>query len=374
MSDSIFYLYEVVIGLVIKKDNKIIDKYKFKDTQEAIQYYFEDKQSETAKKFLKKYEKNTQRICDVINQQNIDAFRYKILSYEECCDIFELTLEEYGVNLRKFAFEIQNLKLKPNIIELFKVVDMLEKDINTRTMRVKEWYSLHFPELPFKSNIDYLNKIIYVKNRDDFVSEMNVKKKNENINSEDTLLLSLSEISMGRKFSSDEIENIVFDSTNILNDIKTKENLFAELSKLIETKMPNLFALMGNNTNDIMILCKLFIASNNLLPEMPAASIQVLGSKKAKSKHGIIFGSSYICRSKNGTGKIARMLANKISLCAKIDFECLENISPEHGIKFKKALDNKIEFLNARDSGKHAFKSKNNKTANKKTVEFVKKL
>jgi len=67
------------------------------------------------------------------------------------------------------------------------------------------------------------------------------------------------------------------------------------------------------------------------LAMLPASTIQLLGAEKAlfrhiktgsrSPKHGIIINHSIVQKAKrNEKGKAARMLADKLSICAKLDY------------------------------------------------------
>jgi nucleolar protein 56 len=76
------------------------------------------------------------------------------------------------------------------------------------------------------------------------------------------------------------------------------------------------------------------------LAMFPASTIQILGAEKAffrfkkeggrPPKHGVIYQNSYINKSpKDSRGKIARILATKISIAAKADAFTKRDISKE---------------------------------------------
>ncbi len=115
-------------------------------------------------------------------------------------------------------------------------------------------------------------------------------------------------------------------------EIKTLENLRDETSAKIEelgnTLCPNLTHLVGS-----IIAARLIASAGGLgrLARLPASTIQVLGAEGAffrhlKSgakcpKHGIIFRVPYVRNaSKKVRGKIARSLASKIAIAARMDY------------------------------------------------------
>lgn len=55
-----------------------------------------------------------------------------------------------------------------HIIQSIAILDTLDKDINTFAMRVREWYSWHFPELLkiVADNYQYARLVLLIKKRD----------------------------------------------------------------------------------------------------------------------------------------------------------------------------------------------------------------
>lgn len=60
-----------------------------------------------------------------------------------------------------------------HIIQSIAILDMLDKDINTFAMRVREWYSWHFPELlkVVSDNYQYARLVLFIKKRDSISKE-----------------------------------------------------------------------------------------------------------------------------------------------------------------------------------------------------------
>lgn len=368
MEKDNYYLLETAVGLVFGKNDEIIDYYKFETIDEASDFYLQNNQTLSLKNFLSKTVKG--HIIKMVSKTNYITTDVIIApelkekhTVSNICTIFNISEDEFNAFLYQLALKINGIPKPVDIISLYRLVDSLEVDINSRIMRLKEWYSLHFPELECNDNIEYLNMILKIRNRLNFI-------KNTDINDQELIVLAKN--SMGCEFGPDEISNIVADVENVIEDIKNKDDFFDILKNAIQSEFPNLYELMGNTKQDIMVLCKLFICTNNRLYTYPGSAIQVLGAKKEKSKFGIIFNSSYISKTKTNKGKISRMLANKIALCAKIDSGNTKN--NEYGIKFKQSILSKIESINDGQScdgiSMDVF---NEKIYKKKDVEFIKK-
>ena len=103
---------------------------------------------------------------------------------------------------------------------------------------------------------------------------------------------------------------------------------------------------------DVMIAAKLMEHAGSLkrLSEMPASTIQILGAEKAlfrhmktgakPPRHGVIVSHSLIANSPEKMhGRIARTLADKISIAAKVDYFKGQFI----GDKLRKELEGKFK-------------------------------
>lgn len=377
------FFIETSIGLIFKIDNKVTASYRFKTVDEAYELYKNQKISEKINSFISKSVIKEMSLKTDAPKAYLDnlGVKYEVnreykynISQNEMCEVFKIDTAAINDFIHDLSIKMTNLEKRPDIVELFNLVDSLEKDINTRTMRLKEWYALHFPELVTDDNRSYIEKIIQVGNRTTFCSEFK-----EDSSKEDLELYNLAKDSMGAPLGEEEIDSIVTDAKNVLKDMDNKKELFDILRGTIEMEYPNLYALMADSNNDITALCRLMVLSNNSLPVMTGAAIQVLGAKKDRSKYGIIFQTTFISKSKNGRGKISRILANKISLCAKIDFETNKGVENGeargfYGEKFKKAILAKIEDFNEGITKKRVSMDEFNKKINKKKqLEFVKK-
>jgi nucleolar protein 56 len=111
--------------------------------------------------------------------------------------------------------------------------------------------------------------------------------------------------------------------------------------------MPNVCALVGP-----LIASRLLAYSGSLLnlAKLPSSTVQLLGAEKAlfrhlKSgekppKHGIIFQSAAIHTAPyHQRGKIARALAGKLSIAARIDYFTGENQTSKLESDFKKRVE-----------------------------------
>ena len=128
-----------------------------------------------------------------------------------------------------------------------------------------------------------------------------------------------------------------------------RQELEVYLEELMEKTGPNINALIGS-----LIGAKLISKAGSLqkLAYMPASRIQLLGAEKAlyrflktgekRPKHGLIFQWNQIRSAKPWQrGKIARVVAGKVGLSAKVDYFSGEFI----GDQLSDAIEKKIKEI-----------------------------
>jgi len=221
------------------------------------------------------------------------------------------------------------------IIQTISGIVEIDKTINLLTVRLREWYSLYNPEISSK-----------IVDHEKFVTIINKKTKNQllkelNIDEND---------SMGANLKDKDVSAILLLATQINNFYKLKNHYENYLKELEEEACPN-FATVGGVT----LAAKLISHAGSLkrLVEMPASTLQILGAEKALFRHmknkmrnrppkyGIIIQHQLIQKSKIDIhGKVARALADKLSIAVKIDYFKGKFI----GDKLKKGLEDKFKI------------------------------
>ncbi|KAI3644564.1 hypothetical protein MP228_010728 [Amoeboaphelidium protococcarum] len=213
------------------------------------------------------------------------------------------------------------------------MLDQLDKDINTFTMRIREWYSWHFPELIkiVADNLTYVRLTMAIQNKST-LSEEDVSKLAEIIGGDDADALAERILMAARSSMGTDISEL--DILNIESFAKRVESLYkyrVELQEYLHSKMghvaPNLAALIGD-----VVGARLISHAGSLtnLSKYPASTVQILGAEKAlfralktrgnTPKYGLIYHSSFIGRTGNkNKGRISRYLANKCSIASRID-------------------------------------------------------
>mgnify|MGYP005845947455 CR=1 FL=1 len=170
------------------------------------------------------------------------------------------------------------------IIQSIALLDQLDKDVNTFAMRVREWYSWHFPELKdiVKDNIMFARAAAYVQNKSSLFSPTGVEKKADGDDSDEEMetekedklpglieilgdeelakeVVSAAKTSMGMDCSSVDMINIVNFTERMIKLAEYRRNLSLYLTEKMELVAPNLSALIGDTVGARLIskVCQL---------------------------------------------------------------------------------------------------------------------
>jgi len=248
--------------------------------------------------------------------------------------------KEFNDFLTKVSIEISKERIKTSvskdvlIMQVVRALDEIDKVLNIFVERLREWYGIHFPELDKG-----------VENHRKFVELVSKFGKRENIKGWEKL----AKESVGIEISEEDEKILKEYATHILNLFELRKKLEDYLEKLVKEIAPNLQAIAGT-----VLAAKLINKAGGLekLAKMASSTIQLIGAEKAlfrylrgkgkSPKHGIIFTHPYIMRApKKLRGKIARALASKLSIAAKIDYYSKEF----RGEELKKDLEKKIREI-----------------------------
>merc|ERR1712223_1279206 len=241
------------------------------------------------------------------------------------------------------------------IIQSIALLDQLDKDVNTFAMRIREWYSYHFPELVKIVNDNYVfaKCVKVIKNRKELTEEA-VDALEEAVmdSAKAKAIIDASKMSMGMDIAPLDLMNI----EKFANRVIALAEYRKELSKYLTDKMgnvaPNLAALIGDTVGARLIS---HAGSLTNLAKYPASTVQILGAEKAlfralkkkgnTPKYGLIFHSSFIGRAAaKNKGRISRFLANKCTIASRID--CFSEQSNNiFGSKLKEQVEDRLKFL-----------------------------
>ena len=221
------------------------------------------------------------------------------------------------------ASEEKDLLIK-NAID---AVDEMDKSINVLVMRLREWYSLHHPSL----NRLVEDQEMFAKVLSACAGKTNITKNClESVGIPDTLVQQIIKALTG-DIGAELLDSDLLVITSLAKSVnglyQMRNELESYISSMMQSIAPNIGALAGP-----MIGARLISLAGSLkeLARKPSSTIQVFGAEKAlfrslktgadPPKHGIIYRVPEVNTAPFWQrGKIARSLAGKLSIAARID-------------------------------------------------------
>ena len=246
------------------------------------------------------------------------------------------------INKEKFFKEAQeNIKKELNttdqkIILYSLIIEKLPKNINELFEQLRIITDLKYPTLD-----QYLTIEEYCK----YVLDGSLENKDKQKELEE---IAFEEIAI--TFDEKEKELVNLFAKNILDLIYLKNQFEEEISILLKKHFPNLYLIATPK-----IAAKMLQISGSIkrLAKMPSSTIQLLGSEKSffkalklnknTPKYGVLYNHELLFDlNKKNKAKMARTIANKISIAVKADLNN-NNISKD---LYEKILKKKEEIIN----------------------------
>ncbi|KAJ8087956.1 Nucleolar protein 56 [Marasmius tenuissimus] len=236
------------------------------------------------------------------------------------------------------------------IIQAIALLDQLDKDVNLFSMRVREWYGYHFPELVklVPDNHQYAKAVQFIGDKDtldeDKLPELEAILEDNATTARN--ILDAARGSMGSSLSEMDMMNIHQFAIRVISLAEYRKSLISYLTEKMNVVAPSLTALLGERIGARLIS---HAGSLTNLSKYPASTVQILGAEKAlfralktkgnTPKYGLLYHSSFIGRANpKHKGRISRFLANKCSIASRID--CF---SDTPSAKFGEALRAQVE-------------------------------
>lgn len=256
----------------------------------------------------------------------------------------------------KVKFSVQ--KNDNHIIQAIAILDQLDKAINTFSMRVREWYSWHFPELIkiVSENQRYAQVALFIKDKANLTSD-NLHDLAALVDDDEGVAQSIidaAKTSMGQEISTSDMENVTLFAQRVVGLATYRKTLHNYLISKMGVVAPNLATLIGE-----IVGARLISHAGSLtnLSKYPASTVQILGAEKAlfralktkgnTPKYGLLYHSSFIGKAgQRNKGRISRFLANKCSIASRID-NFSESPSTVFGEILKKQVEERLEFYSS---------------------------
>jgi len=229
-------------------------------------------------------------------------------------------------SLSRYKLKFSPDKVDTMIVQAISLLDDMDKELNIYSMRVREWYGWHFPELGkiVTDNLLYARLVRHLGVRDN-ISTVDL----DTVLPEDLVnpVKEAAQISMGTEVSGEDIEHVIELCNQVVQITEYREQLDEYLKTRMMAIAPNLTEMVG-----VLIGARLIARAGSLmnLAKYPASTVQILGAEKAlfsalkkkqaTPKYGLLYHASLVGQaSTKNKGKISRVLAAKTSLAVRVD-------------------------------------------------------
>ncbi len=284
-------------------------------------------------KVAKEAQKNLNAKTEVLKSSEMETFRDYMeqiaveTSFVEDPKQLELWNRNVSIELAKLRVKDAAEKRDLVIAQAIQTLDDLDKTLNLFMGRLREWYGVHFPELDrlIEKHETYARLVMKLGHKDNFSIEALEKESIPRDRAENIGIVG--QKSMGGDLAEQDLEEIQALGKNILELYELRKSIENYVNKTMEEVAPNTKAVAG-----ALLGARLIAVAGNLqnLAMKPASTIQVLGAEKAlfrslktgarPPKHGLIFQHALLHDAKRWQrGKIARVLAGKVAIAARID-------------------------------------------------------
>ncbi len=199
------------------------------------------------------------------------------------------------------------------LVKAVKQLDQVSRDFSNEMETLRDWYSLHFPEL--ESEITDDDQLV------DILEKYGIQR------SEIEPFSELAESSTGTQLGEEDAQLI----EKTVSNLSEMKDLRDELEEYVENGAQNEFLNLSGLLGPVLATRLISLAGSlDELAKKPASTVQMLGAEKAlfrhlhgkgkPPKHGILFQHRFV-RSlpEDKRGKMARFMANKAVMAARID-------------------------------------------------------
>jgi len=197
------------------------------------------------------------------------------------------------------------------VIQAHEMMHDLHKTTNNLAKRLREWSGGWIPEIDTLKDHEHVTNLLANNTLEEILAALDRKE------------------SIGTPLDEKDVAEIQHAAQLLQGLYKEKERLLAYLETSMKKFMPSMQALCGTS-----IAAELLASAGSLqrLARLPSGTIQLLGAETAlfrhlknkknkPPKHGLIFNHQLLQRApRQARGKVARALADKIALCARVDY------------------------------------------------------
>lgn len=251
-----------------------------------------------------------------------------------------------------------------HIIKSVNLLGDLDSAANLLTEQLREWYSVHFPELNdiVPDHMAYLRLAHYIGARENFTEQKILEQigggdQEKNVTEGPgkeiaEKIVSAAKDSIGSGVGEADMDEMRSLALNCLNLLEEREAISKYIEQVMGKELPNFSAVAGA-TIGAKILAK--IGSKQKLAFVPASTLQIVGAEKALflhikmgvkgPKYGYLYQHPLVkAASRENKGRMARTIAAKLSIAAKMDYFGSEGNADE----MKKQLEERAKELSER--------------------------
>ncbi len=237
-------------------------------------------------------------------RSNYDKFD---LDNEDITDIYQ--------RLAIYKIKKESASEDKHLIQAINSIDEIDESISKLIERIREWYALYFPEMDV------------IKNNETYIKLISQNKSKENIMQAKPDAFPSNVLDLEDDINPLDLEIMNKYANSIFELQKTRKEIEEYIDSKMEEIAPNLRLLVGSSLG-----AKLISHAGGLkrLATYPSSTVQIMGAEKALFRHlksgerppkyGLIYQHPQVRGAKWwNRGKIARMLAGKISLAVRRD-------------------------------------------------------
>ena len=237
-------------------------------------------------------------------RENYDKFG---LDKEEITDIYQ--------RLAIYKIKKESASEDKHLIQAINSIDEIDETISKLIERIREWYALYFPEMEvIRNNETYIRLISQNKSKEKIMEAKPDAFPDNSLDLDDDI--NPQDLEIMNKYA-----NSIYELQNTRRDIEEY------IDSKMESIAPNLKLIVGSSLG-----AKLISHAGGLkrLATYPSSTVQIMGAEKALFRHlksgdrppkyGLIYQHPQVRGAKWwNRGKIARILASKISLAVRRD-------------------------------------------------------
>ncbi|MBQ2665684.1 ATP-binding protein [Methanobrevibacter sp.] len=254
-----------------------------------------------------------------------DSDKISIQTPNQAGEYLRSNYEKFGLDDDELSNIYQNFaiyKIKKesasedrHLIQAVNSIDEIDESISKLIERIREWYALYFPEMDV------------IKNNETYIKLISQNKTKEEILKAKPEAFPQDIIDLEEDINPLDLEIMNDYAKSIYELQKSRKNIEEYIDNKMESIAPNLRLLVGSTLG-----AKLISHAGGIkrLAMYPSSTVQIMGAEKALFRHlksgdrppkyGLIYQHPQVRGAKWwNRGKIARMLAGKISLAVRRD-------------------------------------------------------